>query len=85
MKSVAAVVLLVVVSADVLCVEYAMALWLGLGSLLITACGLAVVGLELYRAPQGFEAPGAFYIRQSTPRATRVPHPRFSQLIRVRL
>jgi len=85
MKSVAAVGLLVVVSADVLCVEYAMALRLGLGLLLITVCGLAVVGVELYRAPQGFEGPDAFYIRQSTRSPRRVPHHRFSQLIRVRL
>jgi hypothetical protein len=85
MKSVAAMILLVVVSADVLCVEYAMAMRLGLGLLLITTCGLAVIGVELYRAPQGFEGPGAFYIRQSTPRATRIPHHRFSQVIRVRL
>jgi hypothetical protein len=85
MKSVSAVVVFVVVSADVLCAEYAMALRLGLGLLLTTACGLAVVGVELYRAPQGFEGPDAFYIRQSARRATRIPHHRFSQLIRVRL
>jgi hypothetical protein len=85
MKSVAAVFLLVVVSTDVLCVEYAMAMRLGLGLLLITACGLAVIGVELYRAPQGFEGSSALCICQSTRRATRIPHHRLSQVIRVRL
>jgi hypothetical protein len=64
MKRVAAVVLLVAVFAGVLFLEYEMAMWLGLGFLLVAGCGLTVIGVALYRAPQGCESRGALYIRQ---------------------
>jgi hypothetical protein len=85
MKRVAAVVLLVAVSASVIYVEYEMTMWLGPGLLLIAGFGLTVIGVALYRAPQECDSRGAFYIRRSPRLATHIPHHRFSQLIRVRL
>jgi len=85
MKSAAARILLVAVSAGVLSIEYEMAKWLGLGLLLIAGSGLTIVGVALYRAPQGSDNRGAFYIQRNRGRARHIPYRRFSQLIRVRL
>jgi len=85
MTRVASVALFFAAVAPVLCVEYEMAIWLGLGLLLVAACGLAVVVLALGCAPLGCDSQSGFYVCRPSRAATHIPYHRFSQSIRVRL
>jgi hypothetical protein len=85
MKRLAAVVLLVVITGVVLCVEYEMAVWLGVRLLLIAGCGVAFIAVALSRAPVASDNRGVFCICRSARPVTQFPQHRFSQLARVRL
>jgi len=85
MSRLASAVLFFAAVAFVLCVEYEMATWLGIGLLLVAMCGLAVVGLALACAPLGCDNQSGFYVCRRPRVATHIPYHRFSQSVRVRL
>lgn len=85
MNRVASVVLFLAAAAAALYVECEMAMWLGIGLLLVVACGLAVVGLALACAPLGHDSHSGFYVCRPPRVATHIPFHRFSQSVRVRL
>jgi hypothetical protein len=84
MKDVTAVILVLGVYTGVLYAEYHLAMWLGFGLLLIAGCGLILIGLALFQAPQECDHPDVVYVRQTSPRPTGLLRHRF-KTIRVRL
>ena len=85
MKHLVPLVFLVAITSGVVCLEYELAQWLGLGLVLIAVCGLAVIAVALSCAPLGRDTRNAFYVCWSPRCATQIPHHRFSRLIRARL
>jgi hypothetical protein len=85
MNRLASLVLFFAAVAFILCVEYEMAMWLGIGLLLVVTCGLAVIGFALVCAPLGCDRQSGFHVCRPRPIATHIPYHRFSQSVRVRL
>lgn len=66
----------------VICIEFKLALWVGLGVVVIDLCsGLIVIVVALNHAPEARESSDGLHIRERKRRSWHIPHPRFSQLI----
>jgi hypothetical protein len=85
MKHVAAIALLVAVTAVVVALEYEMAMWLGVRLLLIAASGMILITVALSRAPVGYDSHDEVHICWTSRPAVKFPQHRLSQLIRVQL
>ena len=76
---------MVALLAAVICIEFKLALWVGLGLVAIDLCsGLIVIVLALYHAPEARESSDGLCIRQRKRRSRHISHPRFSQSTRER-
>ena len=85
MKHVTTLISLGSLCAGALWTEYQVGLLLGLGCVLcIGGSALAVIGIALRRAPEGYEQPDGFHVRHRGRGAKVVPPIRFSQPARVR-
>ncbi len=85
MKHVAAIALLVAITAVVVGVEYEMAMWLGVRLLLIAASGGILIAVALSRAPVGYDSRDEVHICWTSRPVVQFPQHRFSPLIHVRL
>ena len=81
LKHIRGAVLMVALLAAIICIEFKLALWVGLGLVVIDLCaGLIIIVVALYRAPEARESSDGLHIRESKRQPRHIPHPRFSQL-----
>jgi hypothetical protein len=85
MKNLVAIAFLVGVYTGVVCVEYRLAMWLGIEGLALVGGALVCLGAALFRAPQQGSDREAVYVRRNVTSVTRIASHRVWRLIRVRL